>query len=160
MEPPRYYDYYNNAYKIIETSAGRLRGYLLDVNTGRFEVANSKLSEIRYAGPHDITHVSEKQFIEIAEENRSRYLRGDGPIFALYELIDSYVESFNPSGAEAQARKVAVLSLVRRMTFDMWEEEFARQDSGEPPSFRYEVLGGQAVIDKYSAVDPTPDQPR
>ncbi|MGQ0577116.1 MAG: hypothetical protein ACT4RN_23375 [Pseudonocardia sp.] len=57
---PRYYEYHGRPLKIARASNGGLRAYLLDNDTGRFEVSNSTLRKI--------------YIIRLTEENRRRFL--------------------------------------------------------------------------------------
>src|SRR5882724_7456501 len=91
MELPSYYDYNNNAFKAVEAPGGRIRGYLLGRHSGMFEIANSVLRKVLYAdSKDDVSEISEEEFVQIAEVTRSSYLRGEGPIFAIYGKIDEW----------------------------------------------------------------------
>lgn len=157
MKLPRYVDYYNNTFKIVEAPGGRLRGYVLDVDSGRFTVANSILSKVLLAHGEDITYIGEEEFIELTEEKRARYLRGEGPIFSIYKQIDEWFAQKDSLDRDEWRRRRDLISELRRRTFAMWEDEFARQEAGEPPSFRYEPEAGLAVAEKMRHVDTTPD---
>jgi hypothetical protein len=157
IDLPKYFDYYNNAFKIIEAPNGGLRAYVLDCHTGKFRTANSRLRKVLFAMGEEISPVSEDEFVTIVEENRSYYLHGDGTIFAIYDKIDAWFKQKDSLSAAEWRKKRDLISELRRRTFSMWEEEFTRQAAGERPSFKCESVGGAAAVEKFSRVDPTPD---
>jgi len=154
---PEYFDYYMNTFKIVEAPGGGLRGYALDFNTGRFEITNSLLRKVLFAMGEEISPIDQVEFIEQTERNRSHYLRGEGPIFAIYKTIDDWFDQRDSLDKATWRRKRDLMPELRRRTFVMWEEEFARQAAGEPPSFEYGPVADPAAVEKFSRVDPTPD---
>jgi hypothetical protein len=159
MKVPRYFDYKDNTFKVVQTSTGNLRGYLLNFYTGEFQITNSLLSKVLRSGlGDDITEISEEEFVELTEETRAFHLRGDGPIFAIYETIDNWFDQ-RDSLSEAEWRnKRDFISELRRRTFHLWEEEFAHREAGIPPSFTYESTTGPAAVERYAYDDTTPDR--
>ena len=154
---PRYYDYNMNSFKIVEAPGGGLRGYILDSHTGKFRVANSLLRKVLFSMGEDISPSSESEFIELTEENRSHYLTGTGPIFAIYKTIDDWFNQRDSLDEVTWRNKREFISELRRKTFEVWEEEFAHQATGKPPSFEYGSVAGPAAVEKFSRVDATPD---
>lgn len=139
LETPSYHRYYNKTYKIIRTDEGRLRGYLLSLTTGNFEENNDVFDEVVWAtSSSDISVIGEEDFVEQTEAARARYLRGAGPIFALYETVDGISEQRKREDRRRfTSEERALIKSLRRRTFQMWEEEFARLAAGEPPTFEY-----------------------
>jgi len=137
IETPAYFRHHDSTYRLDKTADGGLAGYLLNWKTGRFVEDNDKIDDVLFAQAGDIGALSEQQFVIRTEDLRREYLRGGGPIFALYDTISAMHsvarEEGRPLGREEAALKV---SLYRR-TFKMWEDEFARLDAGEPPTFSY-----------------------
>jgi len=155
---PEYFDHYDNAFKIVEAPGGGLRGYVLARWTGEFRVANSLLRKVLFGMGEDISPASEAEFVELTEESRSHYLRGEGPIFAIYKTIDDWFDQRDSLDKAMWRSKRDFISELRRRTFVMWEEEFARQAAGEPPSFEYRSIAGPIEEQKARQhVDPTPD---
>jgi hypothetical protein len=157
IELPRYYDYHNNAFKMVEISDGSLRGYLLNFDTGRFEIANSLLQKILFSRGEDISNIDESEFVRITEINRKRYLDGEGEIFALYKQIDDWFTQRDKLPRDEWLNKRDLISELRRRSFRMWEDEFAHQKAGEPPSFRYWPIDDQTTTERRSRTDSTPD---
>lgn len=154
----RYYDYHSRPLKIVRAPNGGLRAYLLDTHTGRFELANSALRKTGIEERSDDIFTSdEEECIELAESNRSRFLRGDGPIFALYKLVNDIRGLADVVDKQTWDLLRRPIYDIRHRTFQLWKEEFARRDAGQPPSFHYEAVGGPGAVEKYSRPDPTPD---
>ncbi|MGW5742765.1 hypothetical protein [Amycolatopsis sp. NPDC003861] len=137
IETPAYFRHHDSPYRLDKTAGGGLAGFILSLRTGRFVEDNDKIDDVLFAQAGDIGALSEQQFVIRTEDLRREYLRGGGPIFALYDTISAMHsvarEEGRPLGREEAALKV---SLYGR-TFRMWEDEFARLDAGEPPTFGY-----------------------
>jgi hypothetical protein len=67
---------------------------------------------VYHATSGEISKVDEDEFIDDTEITRADYLNGDDP------------------------QELALIKALRR-TFTMWEQEFARQAAGEPPTNTY-----------------------
>jgi len=165
MTPPRppvtlplYYDYAQSPLKVVATPEGGLRAYKLNSFTGRFDVHNSALIRIKLSRSGDEVFASdEDEFIESTEAHRSLDLRGDGPIFTVYQLRRSMTAAFKVLDEWTQQPLLTAIPYLYRWTFRMWEEEFARQDAGEPPSFHYEPTAPPELVERLNKPDPTPD---
>ncbi|WP_240686781.1 hypothetical protein [Amycolatopsis suaedae] len=113
-------------------------GYLHNWDTGRFDQRTDLIDKVLFAtSTPDISRLDEDEFISETESNRSRYLSGDGPIFPLYETIRALYAAAKSEGRRLTAEEWALVMNLRRRTIRMWEDEFARQAAGEPPSFEY-----------------------
>lgn len=138
MKTPLYFEYFNKTYKIVRMSESGVQGYLLNLVSGDFELNNDLIGKVLAATTaSDISALDEDEFIDQTERIREDYLRGDGPIFALYETIDGLYEQRKREGRRFTPEERALIRKLRRQTFTMWEEEFARRAAGEPPSFQY-----------------------
>ncbi|WP_414936546.1 hypothetical protein [Amycolatopsis sp. cmx-11-51] len=139
IETPAYFTYYAQTYRVDATPDGGLTGYLLNLRTGEFEEDPSHVREVlRAMASSDISKVPEQKFVQETELARARYLKGDGPIFALYETIDGLYEQARREERGTQPQEIALIQSLRKRTFEMWAEESARRAAGEPPSFRVE----------------------
>jgi len=155
-----YYDYAQSPLKVVATPEGGLRAYRLNSFTGRFDVHNSAFLRIRLSRSGDEVFASdEEEFIESTEAKRSLDLRGDGPIFTVYQLRRNMGQAIRVLDEEPKRLLRAAIPALYRWTFRMWEEEFARQDAGEPPSFHYEPSAPPEVVERLNKPDPTPDLP-
>ena len=138
LQTPAYFQHYGTPYKLVRPPEGGLAGYLLDPATGRFVEDNDKIDDVLWAREGEIGAVPEEDFIRRTEEFRREYLRGDGPIFALYETIDAMHSVAKEEGHAKISREQGRLKMALYLrTFKMWEDEFARRDAGEPPTFSY-----------------------
>ncbi|RZQ65027.1 hypothetical protein [Amycolatopsis suaedae] len=135
---PLYFEYYNKTFRIDETPDGGLIGRLYNRSTGRFEPRTDLIHKVLFAtSTPEISRLNENDFIDETEQNRAMDLRGDGPIFALYETIDGLYDQAKSENRPLGPDELALMASLRKRTFRMWEEEFARRDAGEPPSFEY-----------------------
>jgi hypothetical protein len=139
IQTPSFYEYFNKTYRLDRTPEGEVIGRVLNLITGDFEVAPVRMiSEVLFAtSSADISRLSEAEFIDETERRREEYLRGDGPIFAIYDVINGMYEQRKSENRSFTPEERALIVTLRRRTFAMWEEEFARQAAGEPPSFEY-----------------------
>jgi hypothetical protein len=145
-ETPMFFRYYNSTYRVDGTSDGGLTGYLLNLRTGRIEEDASHVREVLHAIGQDITVVDETRYVELTEIRRANHLRGDGPIFALYDAVRTLYGQAEEQARPLEPEEKTWIRSVRARTFGLWEQEFARRDAGEPPSFEFRsVLGGTAA---------------
>lgn len=128
------------------TAEGGLRGYRLNSHLGEFEPANSLLEDVLFEHEYEIIMVHEAEFVDLAEQRRAQYLRGDGPIFRIYQAVDFALSD----------RDHTLAALLRRRTFQLWDEELRRRAEGLPASFEYESVTGQDP-DDLRRLDPEPD---
>lgn len=136
VEIPSYFRYYNKTFKLDADAEGNWIGYLLNIKTGEFELDNRPITEVLLAtSTSEVAVLDEDDFIRRTEEERARYLRGDGPIFALYETVAGLFEQREREERDFHDEEWALIRSIRKRTFKMWEEEFARRAAGEPPSF-------------------------
>jgi hypothetical protein len=137
VQTPSYFEYYAHAFVVDSTPDGGLTGRILNWKTGRFDEDNEHVIDVLFDHGPDIRSLDHERFVFRTEEERHHYLRGDGPIFALYQTIDAIW-----AGAEEENRRItkeerALIDSIYRRTFKMWEDEFTRRDAGEPPTFGY-----------------------
>lgn len=137
---PRYFRYFARTVKLEKTPDGRDVGIILNNRTGRFEPASFETVEAVLGArtESDISVLrSEDDFIRATEESRRDYLRGEGPVFALYDTIGAIFAQRREEQRKLTSEERALIITLYRRTFKMWADEFARQDSGQPPSFSY-----------------------
>jgi hypothetical protein len=139
FQTPMFYKYYAQTYRIDSTPDGGLKGTILNLHTGFFEEDqdSSHIRELIWSttesnirGPFD-----ENRFIQETESERSQYLTGDGPIFALYETMLGIDDVAVREGRRRTKQETALIHALQKRTFKMWEDEAARRAAGEPPSF-------------------------
>lgn len=139
IETPAYFTYYAQTYRVDATPEGGLTGYLLNLRTGEFDEEPSHVREVlRAMASSDISKVSEEKFVQETEFARADRLKGDGPIFALYETIDGLYAQAKKEGRRLAPQESALIQALRKRTFKMWEDELAHRAAGRTPSFRVE----------------------
>lgn len=158
--PPYYYEYLTSPLKVVQLpDGGAVRGYRLNVDTGRFQVENSALRRILAARPgDDIFQIDEEEFISLTEQQRAKWLRGDGPIFAIYRVVAELIALRDHVDTPTwHLTNTEVIPPLERRTFQLWEEEFTRLDAGEAPTFHFEPVAGPAAAGLTKKPDPTRD---
>lgn len=102
----------------------------LNAVSGEFERAPRYIDKIMFGMHADIDQVSRDQFIQCVEERRGD-LRGDGPVFALYDTIRA-IEDTARSGDRRFTAEALIVTL-RTRTHEMFEAELcARGGNGMP----------------------------
>ncbi|TLF58112.1 hypothetical protein [Nocardia cyriacigeorgica] len=136
----RYYRYFARSVRLEKNPDGRDVGIVLNNRTGRFEEASFEIVE-SILGARTESNISvlrsEDDFIRATEEARRDYLRGEGPIFSLYDTIGAIFAQRREEQRKLTSEERALIITLYKRTFKMWEDEFARQDSGQAPSFSY-----------------------
>ncbi|WFE33858.1 hypothetical protein [Micromonospora sp. WMMD975] len=137
-----YYDYYRNPVKIVPTAEGGLTAWRLDRMTGGWRAANDIIDEIIFAVGGEVFVRSADRFVQRVEQVRGRYLRGDGPVFALYETVRAIEEQAVAERRAFTPEEAALVTGIRRRTFVMFEEQLQRAgDPGADPSIATAVPG-------------------
>lgn len=136
----QYFSYYNKTFFIEKTSDNLERGYLLNLTSGDFDERNDLISEVMFATTEDIHPRSHDDFIVSTEEFRAHYLRGDGPIFSLYETIAGIYEQRKAESRRFSEQERALIRTLRHRIFQMWNDEFKRIATGETPTFQYKSI--------------------
>lgn len=135
IETPSYFLYFGRTFVIDSTPDGGLAGSLLNWDTGEFEPDHEPIQKVLFAtSDSDISALSRERFVQRTERIR-RELTGDGPIFALYETIDSIHAQAKAENRRVTDEELDLIESIQRRTFAMWEDELARRAAGEPPSF-------------------------
>ncbi|RSM69836.1 hypothetical protein DMH04_45655 [Kibdelosporangium aridum] len=138
---PSYYKFFNRTYKITREAKGDLIGHELNLRTAEFDLATHQIDRILFDVHADIDRVNEAEFIDATEVERATYLRGDGPIFALYDTINGIIDQMEREGRRRlEPHERALVTQLRKQTFAMWEEEFARRAAGEEPQNTFKTV--------------------
>ncbi|WP_433285330.1 hypothetical protein [Micromonospora sp. CA-244673] len=125
-----YYDYYDTPVKIVPTREGGFTAWRLDRGTGGWRPANDIVDEILFAMGGDIFVRSAERFVQRVEEERGRYTKGEGPIFALYETVNAIEDVAIAEGRAYTPEEATLIAGIRRRTFVMFEEQL--QQAGDP----------------------------
>lgn len=136
-EYPKYFEYFHTTYRIESTPGGGLVGYRLNLQSGRIEEDNANIRKVLHAREDEIFTVDEDGYIELTEARRAHHMRGEGPIFAVYDTVRALHDQADRESRSLTPDENALIRSIRRRTYRLWEEEFARQDAGAKPSFQY-----------------------
>ncbi|MFE3255950.1 hypothetical protein ACFXPS_12350 [Nocardia sp. NPDC059091] len=138
-ESPSYFRFRNATIRLEEPAFDQVVGRKLNIDTGAFEPATREDIDAVFRPGADLDYaaLSEEEFVKTTEEFRSHYLSGEGPIFDIYRQIDSMLGQVRQERRRMTPEERETIAALRRNTFRMWEEEFARRAAGEPASFRY-----------------------
>jgi hypothetical protein len=127
---PRYYSYYARPVKFLATPDGGMAAWKLNWDTGGWEPADELVNEIIGAVGGEISPVDRDRFIDLTERTRGRMLRGEGPVFALYETVEALTTDAREGRRRLTDEEKALIKGVRRRTYAMFEAELARR--GDP----------------------------
>ncbi|SCL52191.1 hypothetical protein [Micromonospora peucetia] len=127
---PAFFSYYETPVKLVTDEAGHVIGWQLSRETGGWKRADNLVRKILLVGGDEIEELSRDEFIEYTEHDRGRYLRGAGPIFALYETVGAIVEQADLERRPLTPHESALVMGIRRKTFVMFEEQLQR--AGDP----------------------------
>ncbi len=127
---PAYFSYYQRPVKFLATPDGGMAAYRLSWQDGGWEPADDIANEVIGAVGGEISELDRDRFIDLTERNRAELLRGDGPVYALYETVNAMVTDARNSGRVLTPEEKALVRGVRRRTYAMFEAELARR--GDP----------------------------
>jgi hypothetical protein len=127
---PRFYSYYKSPVKMVETPDGGMAAWRLSKDTGGWLPANHLIDDVLFAVGGEVDVLPREDFVQRTERERARYLRGDGPVFALYEAVKALVETAESERRPLTPEERALVQGIRRRTFRMFEEKLQRE--GDP----------------------------
>ncbi|MDG4808009.1 hypothetical protein O7634_14730 [Micromonospora sp. WMMD1120] len=131
---PSYYLYYQSPVKIVETPEGGARVWRVSIDSGGWHEKNDIFVEITLGVGGDIFSRSAEDFVQEVEAFRAFHLKGEGPIFALYETVRGIESQADAEGRRETPREQALIRGIRQRTFVMFEEELrAAGDPGADP---------------------------
>ncbi|MFE9653039.1 hypothetical protein [Micromonospora sp. NPDC006431] len=132
---PRFFTYYDSPVKLVETSDGGVAGWRLSPDTGGWRPANNLIDKVLFVGGDEIHEVSRDEFVWHTEQDRGHYLRGEGPVYALYETVRAIEETLRQERRYPTPHEQALIKGIRRRTFVMFEEQLQRAgDPGADPT--------------------------
>ncbi|WP_020416207.1 toxin glutamine deamidase domain-containing protein [Amycolatopsis sp. ATCC 39116] len=121
---PQYFKCFNKTYRVDRDGDGNLTGFLLNVRTGQFEENSTHLEKVLQDElPSNFRSLTEAEFIAETERERAFYLRGEGPLFALYATVDGMRKQAKEEGRALTAQEESFIESVQRRTFGMWEAQ-------------------------------------
>ncbi|WUH98128.1 hypothetical protein OHR68_32190 [Spirillospora sp. NBC_00431] len=126
-EYPQYYRYEGRPVVFVKTPDGGMGVWALSPKTGEFELNMGYLDKIWFGTTADIVTVSREEFIQRVEEYRGRRLKGDGPVYALYETVNSLVDTSRAEARDLTAEENALIHTLRLRTHELFEAELRAQ---------------------------------
>ncbi|MFG1737217.1 hypothetical protein ACGFLT_04275 [Micromonospora chalcea] len=127
---PKFFNYYDSPVKLVATPDGGVAGWRLSKDSGGWRQANNLIDKVLFVAGDEIAEISREEFVQLTELERSLYLSGDGPIFALYETVRAIEETLREERRYPTPQEQALIRGVRRRTFVMFEEQL--QQAGDP----------------------------
>ncbi|MFI7578127.1 hypothetical protein [Micromonospora sp. NPDC049497] len=119
---PAFYSYYESPVKVIESEGDRAVAFRLSKDTGGWVAANHLVDKLLLGGDDEIEELTVDEFIQLTEHDRGYYLRGEAPVFALYETVRAIRETQAHERRRPTPTEVALIAGIQRRTFAMFEE--------------------------------------
>ncbi|MEU7573751.1 hypothetical protein [Micromonospora sp. NPDC049240] len=127
---PKFFLYYESPLKLVKAEDGGTAGWRLSPDTGGWRAANNLVDKVLFVGGDEIHEIDRSEFVWYVEQERGRYLRGEGPLFALYETVRGLEDTIREERRYPTTREQALIRGIRRRTFVMFEEQLQR--AGDP----------------------------
>ena len=127
---PKFFLYYDSPVKLVRTEDGGMTGWRLSLDTGRWQPASDLVDRVLFGRDDEIFEINPEEFVWYVEQERGLSLRGDGPIFALYETVRAIQDTLREERRYPMPQEQALSRGVRRRTFVMFEEQL--QQAGDP----------------------------
>lgn len=132
---PAFFEYFAAPVKLVPTADGGMAAWRLSTRTGGWDPANDIVDRILFARGGEVDVLTRHEFVQLAEECRARYLRGDGPVYALYETMRAISEVAEQERRPWTVSEQALVRGLARRTFVMFEEQLRQAgDPGADPS--------------------------
>ncbi|GGO02387.1 hypothetical protein [Micromonospora parathelypteridis] len=131
---PSYYLYYQSPVKIVGTPDGGARVWRISIDTGGWQEKNDLFTEIVFDIGGDVFSRTAEDFVQEVEAFRAHHLKGDGPIFALYDTVRAIEDLADAEARHETPSEQAIIRGIRSRTFVMFEEQLrAAGDPGADP---------------------------
>ncbi|MFG1776059.1 hypothetical protein ACGFIG_06475 [Micromonospora sp. NPDC049048] len=127
---PAFYSYYESPVKIVVTGDGGVAAWRLSKDTGGWNPVDHLVGKLLSAESDEVEELTPEEFIQRTEHDRGYYLRGDGPVFALYETVRAIHDEVARERRYPNATELALIAGIQRRTFVMFEEQL--QQLGDP----------------------------
>ena len=131
MRKTEYYIVGIRPVKFVPLPEGGLSIRKMNWQTGVFEYGIEYLARASSSSA-DVDHVSEDDFIQQVESLRARRLKGEGPIFALYQMVNAMEDTAKAQGRRLTNDEEDLIAELRRQTYEMFQSEHP-DDTSIPP---------------------------
>ncbi|MEU2661839.1 hypothetical protein [Micromonospora sp. NPDC007220] len=115
--------------KIVPAGDGGVAVWRLSKDAGGWNSANHLLGKLLAADDDESEELTREEFIQRTEHDRGYYLRGEGPVFALYETVRAIQDGVARERRYPTPTELALIAGIQRRTFVMFEEQL--QQSGD-----------------------------
>ncbi|MFD0902526.1 hypothetical protein [Actinomadura sediminis] len=119
---PQYYIYERRPVVFVEAPDGGLRIWALSSKTGEFRLDKSYLEKIWFGTTADVDAVSRPEFVQRVEEYRGRRVHGGGPVYALYETINSLEDTSRAEARDLSPEERVLIHTLRLRTHELFEK--------------------------------------
>jgi hypothetical protein len=117
---------------LVETPDGGLDCLGLRFRTGEFDRMMECYEELDSINSW-VKKLSREEFIQRVEACRGEFLKGDGPVYTLYEMINGLIEVPREQGQPLSGESKALVRSLRMKTHDLFEADLlARGLTGTP----------------------------
>ncbi len=107
--------------RFVPTPEGGMLVLKMNWETGAFEYGMEYLDRAM-SGRGEVQRVSEREFMQKVEAWRARNLSGDGPVFALYALINAMEDQAREEGRPLRDDEKALVEELRAQSYRAFEE--------------------------------------
>lgn len=130
LDLPAYYDYDDLPVKLLATPEGGLAGWAMNLTTGGWAPANHLVLDVVTDVHGRALKLTPDEFVSMVELTRATRLRGDGPVFALYETVNAIKDLVDAEGRDYTDQEALLLVRLFPKTYRMFEQELAGR--GDP----------------------------
>lgn len=133
-EYPQYYFYEERPVVLVQTEDGSLDCQVLDYKSGEFRREMRYYFDILFKFEANSERVTRDEFIQWTERQRAHFVKGEGPVFALYGTVDAVKENAVAEGRHLTDEERALIHTLRERTHEMFEEMLRESGrNGMPP---------------------------
>jgi hypothetical protein len=123
---PAFYSYYESPLKIVRAAGGGIAAWRLSKDNGGWVSADHLIRKILFVGADEIEELTREEFVQLTEHDRGYYLRGEGPVYALYETVRAIQDALARERRYPTPTETALIAGIQRKTFVMFEEQLQR----------------------------------
>lgn len=134
MIEPEYFLVGDLPVKFLPTPEGGRAVLRMSWTTGAFELDLAMWDRINYTHG-GVRQVPRDRFIEHVEAIRARTVSGEGPVFALYKLVNGIEDVAREEGRALRPDEEAVVAALRRQSYELFQAEHP-DPAGQDPELK------------------------
>lgn len=120
-QEPEFFLYEEWPVAFVVLPDGGLDCLAMNAQTGEFQREMRYYRDIRLKFEADVDRLTRIEFVQAVERQRARHLKGDGPVFALYDTIRAIEDTARDEGRVLTAEERALIHTLRERTHEMFE---------------------------------------